>query len=403
MGEGMEQQVKEFESLVELLEELEEKGIQGQRRKDIVFTYLGDRAKAKERPIVASFELTPFCNFDCKMCYVHLNQSQVGERALLTVDQWKKIIDMAVDAGIMAADITGGECLTYPGFKEVYLHLRERGIQPCVLTNGSLLTAEMVDFFVQHPPKMIQISLYGSNAMAYRNVTGADAYQAVMHGVERLKSTKLRFKLILTPSRYMQDDAAMLLEFVRTLDVDYGIGGISLSARPETGRELSDYEIDPLCFAKLQKNEIEYRKAMQGVKSQPDQYPMKPSKRERCQGAPCGAAHNNFHVNWKGEMCPCISFHGVTCSMLDKGFEYAWNDIRQQMAAYVMHDECQQCEYLEKCLSCPAEKCFGNPSGPLNTGVCRRMRAYADVGLLGYAKANECTLEGGETHEESVC
>ena len=398
----MEQQVKEFESLVELLDELENRGIQGRQRKDIVFAYLGDRAKVKGRPIVASFELTPYCNFDCKMCYVHLEQTQLGNSQLLTVEQWKRIIDMSVDAGIMAADITGGECLTYPGFKDVYMHLWAKGIQPCVLTNGSLLSEDIVDFFVKHPPKMIQVSIYGSDEKAYKEVTRCNAYRTVMRGIQRLKQARLHFKLVLTPSRYMQEDAEKLLEMVRNLGVEYGVGGISLPARSETGRELADFEIDATYFAKIQKNEIEYRKALMNSERRQEQYPMKPAKRVQFQGAPCGAAHNNFHVNWKGEMCPCISFHEVTCSMLDKGFDHAWQEIQRQMTLYTEHAECLACEYRDKCLSCPAEKCFGNPCGPLNTGVCQRMRAYAEAGLLGITRASECILEGDESNEEGV-
>lgn len=382
--------MKEFGSLAELLEDLENQGIQGQRRKDIAFAYLGDRAKAKDRPIVASFELTPFCNFDCKMCYVHLNQSQVGERTLLTVDQWKKIIDMAVDAGIMAADLTGGECLTYPGFKEIYLHLWNRGIQPCVLTNGSLLNDNYVNFFSHHPPKLIQISVYGSNESTYQAVTGHDAFHDVMSGIQRLQDAHLPTHLVITPNRYMENDTANLLNHLRSLRIPYSIGGVSLPARPDTNRHISDYAMDVRCFAQLQNNEVEYQRQLQSGLNTHEFYPLRMSASAKREGAPCGAAHNHFHVNWKGEMTPCISFYSVTSSLLESDFETAWNDIRNMMKQYCTPSECLECQYHHLCSSCPAEKCNGIPGGELNTGVCKRMQAYADAGLIGHFQPKDC-------------
>lgn len=372
------------------MEDLEKKGIQGQRRKEIVFAYLGDRAKVKEHPIVASFELTPLCNFDCKMCYVHLNKTQMGGRSLLTVAQWKQIIDMSVDAGIMAADITGGECLTYPGFKEVYLHLLSHGIQPCILTNGSLLTPEIVSFFAQYPPKLIQITVYGSNKYAYQQVTGKDMFAEVMAGITRLKEARLPVHLVITPNRFMQEDYVSLLAHMRSLGIPYDIGGLSLPARPDTKRHLDDYEIDAAVFAQLQKNETEYRKSIAASFSLEEAYPLRMKASGQRNGAPCGAAHNHFHVNWKGEMSPCISFYGVTSPMMEIGFDAAWKDIISQMQKYHEPNECLSCKYRQECSSCPAEKCSGIPGEKLNERVCRRMQEYDKAGLLNQLHSRDC-------------
>lgn len=38
-------------------------------------------------PISGTFELTPRCNFDCKMCYVHLKEEQISKHGReLTAD-----------------------------------------------------------------------------------------------------------------------------------------------------------------------------------------------------------------------------------------------------------------------------------------------------------------------------
>ena len=54
--------------------------------------YLHSKANASGVPVSATFELTARCNFNCKMCYVHLAQDQLKGAQLLTVDQWKDIL-----------------------------------------------------------------------------------------------------------------------------------------------------------------------------------------------------------------------------------------------------------------------------------------------------------------------
>ena len=60
-------------------------------------------------------------------------------KSLLTVGQWKQIINEAYAAGMIRINLTGGECLTYPGSEELYLYLHGLGCELRVLINGVLL------------------------------------------------------------------------------------------------------------------------------------------------------------------------------------------------------------------------------------------------------------------------
>ena len=63
-------------SLRELLAQLNSKGLYDYRRYETVRRFLNFKARDKGVPISGSFELTPLCNFDCKMCYMHLTTEQ---------------------------------------------------------------------------------------------------------------------------------------------------------------------------------------------------------------------------------------------------------------------------------------------------------------------------------------
>lgn len=79
------------ESLRELLAQLNAQGISDYRRYETVRRFLNFKARDKGVPISGSFELTPLCNLDCKMYYVHLNKEQMQGKDLLTTEQWKDI------------------------------------------------------------------------------------------------------------------------------------------------------------------------------------------------------------------------------------------------------------------------------------------------------------------------
>ena len=56
------------------------------------------RAAAKQIPIYGGFELTPYCNLSCKMCYVHETKPGLP---LLRTDKWLDFGRQAVEAGTL--------------------------------------------------------------------------------------------------------------------------------------------------------------------------------------------------------------------------------------------------------------------------------------------------------------
>ena len=230
--------MKEFETLSELLEDLDREGITGYARKRLVDQFMMMRARILRKPYTASFELTPLCNFDCKMCYVHLRSNQLGQERVLSTEEWIDILQQAIDEGIMYADLTGGECLTHPGFKQIYLYLIERGVKVAILTNGQLLSEDMVAFFSKYPPSVIQITVYGSCNAAYEKITGKAAFSDVIQGIELAKRAGLNVRLVVTPNCYMQGDEERLLSVLRETGVRYDIGTASLPPRRKQGEQI---------------------------------------------------------------------------------------------------------------------------------------------------------------------
>lgn len=369
-------ETKVIPSLIELLAELDAQDVQGYWRFKIINEWLTLKARQLDLPESGSFELTPLCNLDCKMCYVHLNANQLktGER-LLTVDEWKEIIRQAVEAGMAYATLTGGECLTYPGFQEIYQYLFSLGIVPSVLTNGRLLTEDLIAFFVKYPPASLQVTLYGSCEEAYEKVSGHRAFQEVLDGIQRAKHAGLNLYLAITPSRYMQEDAEELLNTVHALNVPYTISASTIPARSETGREVKEFSVEVDALSRINEKEREFFSSLQAAESiKPLPRYIPPDAGKTLWGLPCGGAHSSFHVNWKGELSPCIAFSdAVHQQILEKGFMTAWNQIQQSMSGYRPPEECTKCESSWRCVTCPGEKNTGQIQGKLNPSVCEKV------------------------------
>ena len=72
------------------------------------------KAYADAIPISGTFELTPRCNFNCRMCYVHLPENEIERQGTeLTAKEWVRIAQEAKEAGTAWLCITGGEPLMH--------------------------------------------------------------------------------------------------------------------------------------------------------------------------------------------------------------------------------------------------------------------------------------------------
>ena len=84
--------------------------------------YLYNKASGMRIPLSGTFELSPVCNFNCRMCYVRKTKEEVEKNArkILTLDDWLKIASEAREAGMLYLLLTGGEPFIWPDFWILY-------------------------------------------------------------------------------------------------------------------------------------------------------------------------------------------------------------------------------------------------------------------------------------------
>lgn len=368
-------------SLTELLAELDRQGITDYRRYNAVRNYMNFRAREKDIPISGVFELTPFCNLDCKMCYVHLEKNQLSGSALLSAETWKDLISDAIKHGMMYAKLTGGECLTYPHFKEIYLFLREQGVETSILTNGILLDEAMTEFLVANPPANIQITLYGASEDAYERVTGHMVFSKVIGNIKNIISSKLPLSVVVTPSSFMSDGEE-IVRLVHSLGLPVTINSGLMSPRKETGREKSDAAPDIYIGMMKVKQGLQGGADNSGVDAESVLTETPENLNGPLKGVTCGAGRSTFSISWRGEMRPCNTFPGVAENVLEIGFSESWKRINQQVKEYPLPIECEGCKFKKVCKHCVAEHASGASAGHANPSICHWMRKVASAGLI---------------------
>lgn len=376
-------------TLRELLLQLDQQGIGDYRRYAAVRRYLGFKAREKNLPLIGSFELTPLCNFDCKMCYVHLQKDQMSGAPLLMAAQWKSIMQQAIDSGMLYASLTGGECLTYPAFRELYLFLRERGIEVTILSNGALMDAEMTAFLQKHPPAQIQISIYGASEEAYERVTGKRAFHTVWENISRMNAAGFPLKIAVTPSAFMQD-GEKIIRMLHGKGLPYNINAGILQPRKETGRETADANLD--AYVAMIQTIRNLNGKIIGDECDMETLPdtgQAEAAAENTKGVRCGGGRSSFAVDWKGGMRPCNNFPCESENVLSLGFAEAWKRINSLANHYQRPIECEGCAYSPVCKHCVAEHAAGAPVGHASPAVCAWAKTMIAKGLLDFRQPEQ--------------
>lgn len=318
-------------------------------------------ARANDVPISGGFELTPLCNLDCKMCYIHLSDPGVKKK-MLTGEEWIGLIDQAIDHGMLSALLTGGEAMTHPDFRKIYLHLIERGVSVRVKTNGILLNREMLELFTQYPPYVIDVSLYGCDGASYRAVTGHDVFETVSANIRAAIAVGLRLRLMITPSAYMLPWVEQIMEYAKAFGAaDVIVNSLLMEANPDTGRSMADFGLSLEENARIYKKSLElFPKTPRSQTEEEAEFQGEiPADEPHLleHGLYCNAGRTTFTLNWDGTMSPCLDFpRDVLCADAKHiGFAAAWQAINRGVKAYTVPEDCRACAYNTKCHYCPIQ------------------------------------------------
>lgn len=332
---------------------------------DPFYKQVWEEAFAKGIPISGTFELTPRCNFNCKMCYVHLKPEEIPRNGVeLTAKEWLRIAEEAKEAGTTWLCITGGEPLLHPEFPEIWQSLTEMGFFLTLQTNASLVRGKMLDLLERCPPRQAKVTLYGSDDDVYRAVCGVEnGFTQVNEGIHNLMSVGIPVTLVSTIIRQNQDDAERMafyayrhrLPWLSTIGVKPSLRGAST---------------DALSVAVTEKLEAQRRHAIE-ARLREGRF-LDPARKP---AAYCRDYRLGYWVVWNGMMRFCSFMDEPNIPVRDLPFKEAWSQLLDFEEALDWPEECKTCEAAKVCQRCAAsvaaEKGKGNS---VSLKKCKRIQ-----------------------------
>lgn len=310
------------------------------------------------------------------MCYIHTGANGGYLTGELSTLEWKKIFDDAIEAGLLSATLSGGECMVRKDFRELYLYLFQKGVHVSINTNGSLIDAAAMEFFRKYPPEHIQISLYGSCDEVYSDSTGCKSFTAVKNALAMIKAEGFSLTVALTPTKQLLSDLPNMMAFLCENEYSYKIGEFLL---PNSELLDNDCSISQDDYVALMKKDAELHHFV--CEAQSDLPEPFGDCSETTYGMPCNAATCRICVDWQGNAFACYALPFGRYSIAEYGFAEAWKKVWQEAAAVKLPIECNGCAYRKACISCPAIRMDSGSEGHCSTFCCDYAKKLCAAGL----------------------
>lgn len=326
-----------------------------------------DKASDYRLPVSGTFELTPMCNFDCRMCYIRQTPEQVRNhsRKMRTLEQWKKFADQAIQKGMLYLLLTGGEPLSWPGFWELYRYLAKKGLVLSINTNGSLIDDKAVARFREMPPTRINITLYGASDETYKKLCRTDnGFQKVDAAIEKLREAGITVKLNCSLTPYNVCDFKKIAEYAEKRKLILQINtymfpplrknpasvGINDRFTPE---EAAYWHMQSY---RLQHSEESYQTFLKSVaEGLTDPMGLDESCYDPVDGKiRCRAGNASFWATWDGYLLPCGMMPEPRIDFEEMDFSTAWGQLTEVTEKLTLSGICNKCESRGICHSCAA-------------------------------------------------
>lgn len=342
-----------------------------------------DHAKQTKTPANGSIEITPLCNMNCDMCYVRLSPQQMAQQGRLrTGEEWLALGRQMRDAGVLFLLITGGEPLTHPDFKEIYLGMQQLGMIVTINTNGTLIDEAWAAFFAAHKPRRINITLYGADEEAYNRLCHyPGGFQRTLHAIQLLRQQGVDVKVSSSLTRANQADWEKVIRIGEKLGVPVREDTYMCPATRERNMpynqqaRMSPEEAGRVRI-KLLRAEMGDALFYQSAAFNLYMTAHTPVGDGVPQPLKCMAGSCSFTVNWQGKMRPCVISTAPEADAFALGFAAAWDYIVAETAKLRTSSQCAKCTLRQFCNNCAMYALYecGRHDG-VPDYICRYTRA----------------------------
>ena len=319
---------------------------------DALLAILFAKADINKVPLAGSFELTPRCTLNCKMCYIHRKEN---DKSAITLEKdakyWIDLAEKARDSGMLLLLLTGGEPMLRPDFDEIYVACKKLGLLVAVNTNATLIDDAKIRLFKEYPPHKVNVTLYGASPETYGKLCGSEsAYSKVTDAIRKMVDAGIKVKInySITPDNVA--DIPEINAFAKELGLQ--TTAASYMFTPTRGGAC-EFRLSPEGAAKAKldwlRHSLDKEDFIKAIKSESSP----PSGDVMCsEPINCRAGLSTFWVTWQGEMSLCGMMDNPKFPITD--FTESWRLICAERDKIYLPAKCNGCEYRKDCDMCAA-------------------------------------------------
>ena len=323
------------------------------------------------RPLSILLKLTDACQRTCRYCSVDLNRS----REPVSTDRWLRVVEDAIDSGVVAISYLGGDPLLHRGLEDLIRYAVGRGIQPFISTK-CFVSNETAAKLVDAGLKKIQISIDSDvEPVAAFLLDSRGAARQLITSIENCirAGLKVRTNSVITPHNVL-----LFPDLVKRLQ-ELGVYRMGTSA---CGYSLFAAEIDSLLLREDEGQWLEKEVQTLRESGAPASFSYSSQRRRRenfSQRAWCTAGAWNVIVDPNGNVVLCDDLPSqepfvvgniLEAPLLDVWNSEAANRLRKPERQMFEGTACFECELFEQCSHHPricfrdSYQAYGRVFGP---------------------------------------
>ncbi len=286
----------------------------------------------------AWLELTDLCNLRCIHCYGEFGNSVINKSRILSINDWKEIIDKLLDIDCKNIQLIGGEPLMHKDFMEILDYSHKKGFKRIDLfTNGTLIDETIAKKLGRYNIN-VRVSVYGHNPVVHDSITKVNgSFEKNRRGLELLKKYSVNTSIAII---IMKENEAYLDEIKKYIE--------------SIGHKYSGYDVvRPTCFESHQKH------AISNINILKSRYNTRPvfhtSEKDFIRNHFYNSCWNGkIAITSCGDVLPCIfSRNDIVGNIKADNEDYLKNEIIKKWSITKDNIEvCKDCEYRYCCHDC---------------------------------------------------
>ena len=309
-------------------------------------------------PLIVWLEVTRACNLRCSHCYINAGRARPEE---LDTAEMFSLLDDLKELGVFSLVLAGGEPFLRRDFLDILAYASELGFILAVVTNGSYLTAEILE---QIPRENCRITLSIDGLQSHQAIRGGDStFELMAEKLELMKTMGVPHSVSTVISKANIHELEEMLLWCEDNDVifrtvTFNPLGRGLLHRGVHGLSKEDAAASAGLFAMQKRFEGEKDKEIGACVSKFFNYAlslMYMTRREHCSRSIAYVASN-------GDVYPCVSSAAIESfsagNIRRHPFSRLWQQSFREMRAITWDNFecCNTCSYSAKEYFC-ANRC----------------------------------------------